>query len=310
MNIKKRHALYLMILFVVSGCIGTDFLDESAELFEPRIVVTPTVQAIEINEVVTYDATYYDSTDTPRSTSFEWESSDSDIVTINADGTATGRQTGQARITARAFGVTSEMALITVVQDANQIALVDVVPADTNVTAGGEIQYSFVATNGMGEVVEGTSVEWATSVDSVAQIDQNGLLTSLVPGAVQVTATVDGIQSAPALLDVFARSRTGSFQRAPGTSYNVQGTAIIEQSDTGLQLRFLDNFVVTNGPDLHVYLSSENGINARSVDLGALQSPSGAQTYMLPGNIGMNDFDYVVIHCVPFNVSFGWARIN
>ena len=99
-------------------------------------------------------------------------------------------------------------------------------------------------------------------------------------------------------------------KKTPGTSYNVEGTAILEQTETGLQLRFLDDFTVTNGPDLRVYLSSESRVNGRSFELGVLQVPSGEQTYVVPSSIEMNQFDYVVIHCLPFNVSFGFARLN
>ena len=85
---------------------------------------------------------------------------------------------------------------------------------------------------------------------------------------------------------------------------------MLEQTDTGLQLRFLDSFSVSNGPDLHVYLSTENRVNGRSLDLGDLQSTRGAQTYTLPNTVEMDEFDYVLIHCLPFNVTFGFALLD
>lgn len=299
-----------LLLLMAGGCIGTDFLDESAELFDPRIVVTPSQEAIEVSETVTYQATYYDSTDTPSPATFTWSSSDNDVVAISSDGSATGIQSGQAEITAEAFGISSEVALLTVVADANAVAIVRVSPADTSITEGNFLQYSAQAENSNGDVLSDVAVSWATSVDSIAIITDQGFLTARRTGEVEVTATVDGIMSNPALLNILATSRSGNFQKTPGTSYSLEGSVVLEQTESGgLQLRFLDTFSVSNGPDLHVYLSSESRVNGRSVDLGELQTVSGAQTYAVPNSIEMDDFDFVLIHCLPFNVTFGFARL-
>ena len=301
---------FLALLLLAGGCIGTDFLDESAEVFEPRIVVTPAQEAIEVNQTLAYQATYYDDTDTPTPATFTWSSSDDSIVSINIDGSATGIQSGQAEIIAEAFGISSEVALLTVVADANAVAIVRVSPADTSITEGGFLQYFAQAENSNGDVLNGVNVSWATSVDSIAIINDQGLLSALTTGEVEVTATVDGIVSNLALLNVLGTSRMGNFQETPNTSYRLEGSVVLEQTEAGgLQLRFLDTFSVSNGPDLHVYLSSESRVNGRSVDLGELQTVSGAQTYAVPNSIEMDDFDFVLIHCLPFNVTFGFARL-
>jgi len=314
MNIKNfpLHILSSAVLFLAAaGCIGTDFLDESAELFEPRIVVTPALEAIEVNQTVTYEATYYDSTDTPRPTTFSWSSSDEAIVSISEDGSAMGLQSGQAEITAQAFGIASEVALLTVVADANAVAIVRISPADTSITEGDFLQYTAQAENADGGVIDNVTFTWSTSIDSVATINDQGLLRGLTTGEVEVTASTAGIISSPALLNVFATSRSGIFQKTPGTSYNLAGGVELEQTPAGgLQLRFLDTFSTSNGPDLHVYLSSDSRVNGRSLDLGELKSTSGEQTYAVPNSVEMNDFDYVLIHCLPFNVTFGFARLN
>lgn len=51
-------------------------------------------------------------------------------------------------------------------------------------------------------------------------------------------------------------------------------------------------------------------VNSQSVDLGSLRSFTGAQSYAVPPGIGINTYDWVVIHCVPFNVTFGYARLQ
>ncbi len=137
------------------------------------------------------------------------------------------------------------------------------------------------------------------------------MVTTTAVGPVQVSASSEGIQSAPITLEIFAASREGTFRAAPNTSYTVKGKAILEQvSGGGLQLRFDEDFQSSNGPDLNVYLSSESGINANSLLLGQLMNTRGTQTYTLPPFVEMNDFDHVVIHCLPFNVTFGSAPLR
>jgi hypothetical protein len=81
------------------------------------------------------------------------------------------------------------------------------------------------------------------------------------------------------------------------------GTATLyELPDGGLVLRF-DEFEVTNGPDLHVFLSSNpaptgaEDMGEDSLDLGALK-----------GNIGR--YQSVLIYCVPFHVVFATATFE
>lgn len=312
MNLKHTPLLaMILLLLLVAGCIGTDFLDESAQLFEPRIVVSPMTDAIEVNQSLTFAATYYDSTDTQQPATFTWTSSDESIVTVAEDGSATGLQSGQAEITAHAFGIASDRAFLTVVADANSIAIVRVSPPDTSILEGESLQYTAVAENSLGSVIDNVTFAWSTSDATVATINDLGVLSALIPGEIEVTAIADGISSSPAFITVMPPNRTGTFQETPGTSYRLSGMAILETNEAGnLQLRLADDFSTSNGPDLHVYLSDESRVNGRSLDLGELQGTSGEQTYSVPSNVEMDEFDYVIIHCVPFNVSFGFARLN
>ena len=111
--------------------------------------------------------------------------------------------------------------------------------------------------------------------------------------------------------EVMGDSRTGMFVKKPGTSYNVKGTATLEkQGNANLILNFDNSFSSSNGPGLAVFLSSTNGRNSGSLNLGNLQRTSGSQDYSVPVNVALGDFDWVVIHCVPFNVTFGFAELN
>jgi hypothetical protein len=299
----------LLALFLAS-CIGTDLLDESVELVQPYILLTPEVGAIQVGEAVAYEAVYFDQFNEPVSAPFQWVSSNESVVQVSAEGRATGMSQGQARITVTAHDVSSE-ALLTVVNDPGEVALVEITPPAASVTVGEFQMFSATVKNALGETLADRPITWRTSVDTLAVVDAEGTVQTLRPGRVDVIATVDGIDSAPAKLEIFARNRTGAFRGAEGTAYQISGTVVLEQHEGGgLLLRFMENFSSSNGPDLYVYLSNSTRVNANSLQAGSLQSTSGVQIYDLPAGVGMNDYDYVIIHCLPFNVSFGYAPLN
>ena len=92
------------------------------------------------------------------------------------------------------------------------------------------------------------------------------------------------------------------------------GTATIyELPDGGRILRFED-FRSKNGPDLHVYLSTEAptstfaGLGENEVHLGALKGNVGSQNYEVPADVDLSEYRSVVIYCRPFHVVFSTAE--
>lgn len=301
----------LLILCSATGCIGTDFLEESATAGDPRIEIFPLVSAVQIGEAVAFEAFYYDSTDELVTTPFVWQTTDESVATVSEAGEVTGISMGQVRISASAHGIASEQALLTVVSDPNAVAFVEISPTDTSVVAGRTMQFSASTLNASRADLPDVVVSWQVDGDSLATIDDQGLVATSLPGLVNVTATADGVTSAPVQLEIFPESRTGTFRAAPGTSYTVKGNVTLEAIPGGkLQLRFAANFESSNGPDLNVYLSPEDTINSASINVGQLQSTRGEQIYTLPDFVSMNTFDYVIIHCTPFNVTFGFAPLR
>jgi hypothetical protein len=88
------------------------------------------------------------------------------------------------------------------------------------------------------------------------------------------------------------------------------GTArILEQG--GKRFLRLENFEVTNGPDLFVYLSESttpaNSLQSldKYISLGALKGNAGNQTYEIPESF--RGYDTAVIWCERFGVLFTYA---
>ncbi len=87
------------------------------------------------------------------------------------------------------------------------------------------------------------------------------------------------------------------------------GTAIIlEQPDGSHILRFDENFSVTFGPDLFVWLAghpeprtSDESQNQGYVNLGSLQSRNGAQEYTIPADVDVEEFESALVWCRAFS---------
>lgn len=301
-----------VVLVLALSCVGTDFITESLVGNSARIEIVPTTSAIQQGSAINFQATYYDTlANIVPGTSFQWLSSDASVASIDANGSAVGNRPGQVMIVASAKDVESEPALLTVVSDPNQVAKVSVVPDSGSIAVGETQQYLAAAFNLNNGKLVGKIFSWRSSNPAIATIDNTGLLTAIMPGTVNVIASADGIDSPPAFLKVRGESRTGMFMGRPLTLYTVSGTAILERLENGsLNLQFGSDFLSSDGPGLHVFLSTENRINSSSLDIGNLKMTSGRQSYQVPGLIELETFNWVVIHCVPFNITFGFAELK
>jgi Electron transfer DM13 len=98
----------------------------------------------------------------------------------------------------------------------------------------------------------------------------------------------------------------GNFMNGPYGS--VSGMAIVYNQDGSLVLA-LENMNISNGPQLHVYLSKEvQPVNF--IDLGPLQSTRGNQLYNISGNPDFSQYQYALIHCKKYNHLFGSAKLQ
>jgi hypothetical protein len=310
---QRLRLLPALFLVLATGCVGTDIVDEPlSDTHDPRISITPSSASVVQGETVTFEATYYDETEQPvEGISFDWISSDPNVAAVDASGHAETYGPGQVIIQAMARDVTSPPAMLTIVADANAVARVVVQPDTVELEVGAIQTFTAIAYNVSGDVIDGLTVTWQSSNADVASMDADGRATALQPGTTEITAMADDVRSEPALLVVHGERRTGTFRRREGSGYMVQGTATLEQQPSGgLVLSFGDDFTSSSGPGLEVFLSTSNAVTATSFRVASLQSTSGAQSYTLSSDVGLNDYDWVIIHCVPFNVTFGYAELQ
>ncbi|HSG85967.1 MAG TPA: DM13 domain-containing protein [Candidatus Limnocylindrales bacterium] len=103
---------------------------------------------------------------------------------------------------------------------------------------------------------------------------------------------------------------TGAFQDADDF-HRGSGTASIVEVEPGRFVLRLEDFSVTNGPDLHVVLSADDsGYAQGSLDLGRLKATDGSFNYELPDGIDPGAWASVVIWCDPFAVQFAHAPLT
>ena len=108
----------------------------------------------------------------------------------------------------------------------------------------------------------------------------------------------------------------GSFKDADAF-HRGSGTATIYRTPDGSEVLRLEDLDVTNGPALHVVLSthpdperSEQVKQEGYVDLGDLKGNRGNQNYPIPAGVDTSIHKSVVIYCYPFAVVFSVATLE
>lgn len=135
-----------------------------------------------------------------------------------------------------------------------------------------------------------------------AQVEE---LAALMPDKSAEDAMPDG---APAVLAGGAFVGADSFHQG-------SGTATLYALPDGSRVLRLADFEVTNGPDLHVVLSThpnpvDRGDIGDYVDLGSLKGNRGNQNYAVSAEIDLSRYQSVVIYCEPFQVVFAVAGLT
>ncbi|MSQ07320.1 MAG: hypothetical protein EXR54_04415 [Dehalococcoidia bacterium] len=110
--------------------------------------------------------------------------------------------------------------------------------------------------------------------------------------------------------------KAGAFRDAD-SFHKGSGQATIYRAPDGSSLLRLENFRVTNGPDLHLLLtpaadpkSRDELTSAGYVDLGKLKGNMGSQNYPIPAGVDVAGLRSVVIYCLPFQVVFSVAVLK
>ena len=94
--------------------------------------------------------------------------------------------------------------------------------------------------------------------------------------------------------------------------YNIQGSWEITEIEGQTAIRFSDDFKTKSGPDLKLFLSPApvDEVTGRSVTdtarkIAVLASNKGEQTYILPDDVDLTEYQSLLIQCEAFSVLWG-----
>lgn len=134
-------------------------------------------------------------------------------------------------------------------------------------------------------------------------------------GARSVSETMPEMTAATAQEEPQSRL-AGQFQDAD-RFHQGSGSATVYDVGGGHLVLRLDEFRVTNGPDLRVLLANASTPEGHSdladagyVELGKLKGNVGSQNYEIPADVSLDDVKSVVIYCNPFRVVFSVATLT
>ena len=120
-----------------------------------------------------------------------------------------------------------------------------------------------------------------------------------------ISATVN--ESLPAATTVPGQKPlSGIFMSVGDGFHHVAGNVKVVSLTDGSKILRLENFKSTNGPNVHVYLSTDKR-PTDYVDLGKLKANNGDQNYIIPSGTDVTKHNIVLIWCKDFSVLFGSA---
>jgi hypothetical protein len=128
----------------------------------------------------------------------------------------------------------------------------------------------------------------------------NHTINAMTPGTIkqqQVNATIT------------SKIMTGSFIGAGDGFHNAEGLAKVIPLGDGSTVIRLENFKSTNGPNVHLYLSTDKTAS-NFVDLGRLKANNGNQNYNIPDGTDLTKYNMALIWCKDFSVLFGSAELK
>ncbi len=181
-----------------------EFVSGSATLAveEPLRVATielaPLEMTLEPGGTQQYTATILDQHGNPIAADLIWSSSEESVATVDQSGLVTAVSAGTTIITATA-GSVSGSATLTVEAPPPVVGSIEVAPLDVTLEPGGTQQYRALVSDVNGNPMT-ADVTWSSSDESVAIVDQSGLVTAVSQGIAIITASIESVSGSATLI--------------------------------------------------------------------------------------------------------------
>lgn len=102
-NLQIKLLTVSLALLSLKGCIGTDIVDD---FVEPRISVQNPISAMIVGDSYQFEASYFNNIGLKQSASFEWASTNTMVLEIDATGLASAVSPGETLVSFSANNIT------------------------------------------------------------------------------------------------------------------------------------------------------------------------------------------------------------
>ncbi len=267
-----------------------------------------------IGNTLLLTAVYIDRSGNQVAVDITWTSSNTNVATINQSGLITAISQGATTITALTVlegGTVSSARVINSINDPNQVAEIVINDGENNIMVGEMFTLQATARNISGDNLDNITFSWISDDNSIITINNNGLVTGISIGETAIRASYKDISSEDFIIAVEAafisQKRIGTYISGRGTS--TSGTLTLsESSGSSLTLRLNDDFTGAGIPGPVLFLSNSPQVTAASSRIGQVisgdVSSHNNQTFNI-SNVGLEDYDYVIYHCEPYNIVYG-----
>lgn len=161
-----------------------------SEIAVANVAVSPPTASLTVGSSTTISAAAKDAAgSTLPGRAIAWSSSDAGIATVSASGVVTGVSAGSATISATSGDATGTTR-ITVTNV--PVASVAVSPGTASLNVGSTTTLSATPKDAGGNTLAGRAVSWSSDNLAVATVSNTGVVTGVLPGSANVTATSEG----------------------------------------------------------------------------------------------------------------------
>ncbi|MBV7437198.1 Ig-like domain-containing protein [Aeromonas sp. sif2416] len=159
------------------------------------IQITPAAKSLPKGTKQQYQAmaTFSDNSSQDLTSQVDWDSSDSNVATIDLVGEATAFNEGNTVISAKFQSVTSNTATLEVTDATLTVGGLTITVPPLTLAAGQSSQLAASGAYGDGTTKDVThDVHWSSSDPAIATVSLTGLVTAVAPGTATITGTLDG----------------------------------------------------------------------------------------------------------------------
>lgn len=180
-----------------------------------------------------------------------------------------------------------------------------------------EFQLEAMYLNNIGRE-ETPDLVWTSFTPDILTVNETGLVKAISAGTGTINVsfeTEEGITVSDQMDIIVGEETVITIETKGGTirttsSYTLEGDFTLAEVGGNLIIEVAENYRASaNLPGLFIYLTNNPSTTADALEIGPVQTFNGTHTYEVPG-VGINDFQFLLYFCKPFNIKVGDGEIN